>query len=190
VRNILSITGDPPEVGDYPGARGVYEVDAVGLTQLITNLNRGEDFNGRPIDAPTSFFHGVAVNPTPDDVDLEVERFRQKVEAGARFAMSQIVFELDCLDRFAERLGGAWPIPLLVGVFPVTSYRLALRLHNEVPGIVVPQELQQALQDAGAGAAEVGFAHARKLIEEARRFAGVYVVAPFRQPLRVLELLE
>jgi methionine synthase / methylenetetrahydrofolate reductase(NADPH) len=189
VRNVLAITGDPPEVGDYPGARGVYEIDAVGLTQLITNLNRGEDFNGRPIDAPTSFFHGVAVNPTPDDLDLEVDRFRQKVDAGARFAMTQIVFELDSLDRFAERLGGSWPIPVLVGVFPVTSYRLALRLHNEVPGIVVPDALQQALQDAGADAAAVGFEHARDLLAEARRFAGVYVVAPFRRPLRVLELL-
>ena len=189
VRNILAITGDPPEVGDYPGARGVYEIDAIGLTQLITNLNRGEDFNGRAIDAPTSFFHGVAVNPTPDDLELEIERFEKKLAAGARFAMTQIVFDLDCLDRFAERLGGAWPIPVLVGVFPLTSHRLALRLHNEVPGIVVPEGLQAALQDAGPDAAAIGFAHARRLIEESRRFAGVYVVAPFRQPLRVLELL-
>ena len=189
VRNVLSIPGDPPEVGDYPGARGVYEIDAIGLTQLITNLNRGEDFNGRPIDAPTSFFHGVAVNPNADDLELELERFRQKLDAGARFAMTQIVFELESLDRFAERLGDSWPIPVLVGVFPVTSYRLALRLHNEVPGIVVPDALQQALENAGANAADVGFEHARNLIAEARRFAGVYVVAPFRRPLRVLELL-
>src|SRR5437588_5426180 len=189
VRNILAITGDPPEVGDYPGARGVYEIDAVGLTQLITNLNRGEDFNGRPIDGPTSFFHGVAVNPNADDLDLELERFQQKLEVGARFAMTQIVFELECLDRFAEQLGGSWPVPVLVGVFPVTSHRLALRLHNEVPGIVVPEELQLALQDAGSNAADTGFAHAKNLIAKARRFAGVYVVAPFRRPLRVLELL-
>src|SRR5439155_3464727 len=90
VRNVLAITGDPPEVGDYAGARGVYEIDAVGLTQLITNLNRGEDFNGRPIDAPTSFFHGVAFNPNADDLALELDRFHQKVDAGARFAMTQI----------------------------------------------------------------------------------------------------
>jgi methionine synthase / methylenetetrahydrofolate reductase (NADH) len=190
VRNVLAITGDPPEVGDYPGSRGVYEIDGVGLAQLITRLNRGEDFNGRPIDAPTSFFHGVAVNPTPDDLALEVERFRQKVDAGARFAMTQIAFDLDSLDRFADALGGEWPIPVLVGIFPLTSHRLALRLHNEVPGIVVPEPLQRALQDAGADAAEVGFAHARRLIGEARRFAGVYLVAPFRKPLRVLELLD
>ena len=78
VRNVLAITGDPPEVGDYPGSQGVYEIDSVGLTRLIARLNRGEDFNGRPIDAPTSFFTGVAVNPTGDDLDLEAERFRAR----------------------------------------------------------------------------------------------------------------
>jgi len=190
VRNVLAITGDPPEVGDYPGSRGVYEVDAIGLTQLLTNLNRGEDFNGRPIDAPTSFFYGVAVNPTPDDLEVEHERFQRKLEAGAQFAMTQIVFDLDYVDAFVERLGGNWPIPVLLGIFPLTSYRLAVRLHNEVPGIVVPQKLQDALEQAGSDAAEVGFAHARELIAAAReRVAGVYLVAPFRRPLRVLELL-
>ena len=123
VRNILAITGDPPEVGDYPGSRGVYEIDAIGLTRLITNLNRGEDFNGRPIDAPTSFFHGVAVNPTPDDMGLELERFQQKVEAGAKFAITQVLFDLDFFDRFTDRLGGSWPIPVLVEIFPLTTYR-------------------------------------------------------------------
>jgi homocysteine S-methyltransferase len=190
VRNVLAVTGDPPEVGDYPGARGVYEIDSIGLTQLMTNLNRGEDFNGRPIDAPTSFFPGVAVNPTPDDLDVELERFEQKLEAGAKFAMTQIVFDADPLDRFVERLGGKWPIPVLVGVFPLTSHRLALRLHNEVPGILVPQALQDELERAGSDAADVGFAHARELIAASReRAAGVYLVAPFRRPLRVLELL-
>jgi homocysteine S-methyltransferase len=190
VRNILAITGDPPEVGDYPGSQGVYEVDAVGLTNLMARMNRGEDYNGRPIDAPTSFFIGVAVNPTPDDMELELDRFRQKVEGGARFAMTQIVYDLDELDRFRELLGGEWPIPVLVGVFPLTSYRLAQRLHNEVPGIIVPEPLQEALRDAGPDAAELGMAHARDLIAASRgRAAGVYVVAPFRRPLAVLDLL-
>jgi methionine synthase / methylenetetrahydrofolate reductase (NADH) len=190
VRNVLAITGDPPEVGDYPGARGVYEIDSIGLTQLMTNLNRGEDFNGRPIDAPTSFFPGVAVNPTPDDLDLELERFEQKLDAGAKYAMTQIVFDVSYLDSFVERIGGSWPIPVLVGIFPLTSYRLALRLHNEVPGILVPQSLQDALERAGSDASDVGFAHARELIAASReRAAGVYLVAPFRRPLRVLELL-
>jgi methionine synthase / methylenetetrahydrofolate reductase (NADH) len=190
VRNVLAITGDPPEVGDYPGSRGVYELDAIGLTRLIAGLNRGEDFNGRPIDAPTSFFVGVAVNPTADDLELEAERFRAKLGAGAKFAMTQIVFDLDPIDRFGELIGG-WPIPVLAGIFPLTSYRLALRLHNEVPGIIVPQELQDALSDAGADAAKIGLAHARELLAACReRCEGAYVVAPYRRPTSVLELLS
>ncbi len=190
VRNILAVTGDPPEVGDYPGARGVYEIDSIGLTQLMTSLNRGEDFNGRPIDAPTSFFPGVAVNPTPDDIEVELERFRQKVDAGAKFAITQIVFDIELYDRFLDRLGGEWPIPVLLEIFPLTSYRLALRLHNEVPGIFVPESLQQTLAEAGSDAAARGFEHARTLLEQARgRAAGVCLVAPFRRPLDVVDLL-
>jgi homocysteine S-methyltransferase len=190
VRNVLAVTGDPPEVGDYPGSRGVYEVDAIGLTELMSRLNRGEDFNGRPIDAPTSFFIGVAVNPTADDLGLEIERFHKKIEAGAQFAMSQLVFDLDHLERFFDRFGGPSPIPILLGVCPVWSYRFAVRLHNELPGIVVPESLQRALEAAGPNALDVGMAHARELLEAAReRVAGVYLVAPFRKPLRVLELI-
>ena len=112
-------------------------------------MNAGEDFNGREIDAPTSFFLGVAVNPAADDLDYELERFERKLEAGARFAMTQVLFDLSYLEAFLERLGGSCPIPLLVGIFYVRSYQLALRLHNEVPGIVVPEHVQQRLLDAG-----------------------------------------
>ena len=189
VRNVLAITGDPPEVGDYPGSRGVYEIDSIGLTRLIAGMNRGEDFNGRPIDAPTSFFVGVAVNPTADDLHDEAARFREKIAAGAQFAMTQIVFDLDALERFASVVGG-WEIPVLAGIFPLTSYRLALRLHNEVPGIVVPQALQDALEQAGPSAAEVGMAHARELLAAcAGRCDGAYLVAPYRRPTAVVELL-
>jgi homocysteine S-methyltransferase len=191
VRNILAVTGDPPEVGDYPGSRGVYELDAIGLTELIARLNRGEDYNGRPIDAPTSFHIGVAVNPSADDLELELDRYHQKIEAGAHFAMTQLVFDLDFLDRFLDRLGGSSPLPLLLGVCPLWSYRLALRFHNELPGIVVPEALQEALRDAGADAADVGIEHAKRLLAETRdRVEGVYLVVPYRKPLRVLELLE
>ena len=190
VRNILAVTGDPPEEGDYPGARGVYEVDAIGLTRLIASLNRGEDYHGRSIDAPTSFFPGVAVNPSADDLDVELHRFEQKLTAGAQFAMTQILFDFAFLDAFLAHFGGRSPIPLLVGIWPLRSHSLAVRVHNEVPGIVVPDVVQQRLLDAGSAAAEVGTGIARDLLAEAReKAAGVYVVAPFKQPLGILDLL-
>jgi methionine synthase / methylenetetrahydrofolate reductase(NADPH) len=190
VHNLLAVTGDPPEEGDYPGARGVYEVDAIGLTQLVTNLNRGEDYHGRGIDAPTSFFCGVAVNPSADDLDLELERFERKLEAGAQFGMTQVLFDLAFLDAFLAHFGGRSPIPLLVGVWPMPSLQLAVRIHNEVPGIVVPEPVQERLRSAGTDAAETGRALARELIAEAReKAAGVYVVAPFRRPLGILDVL-
>ena len=190
VRNILAVTGDPPEEGDYPGAGGVYHVDAIGLAQIIERLNAGEDYHGRAIDAPTHFFTGVAVNPTADDLDLELRRFEEKLEAGAKYAMTQILFDLSYLEAFFERFGGPSPIPLLVGIWPLRSHQLALRLHNEVPGIVVPGHVQQALLDAGPNAPDVGSTLAHKLVARSRELAaGIYVVAPFRQPLGVLDFL-
>ncbi len=190
VRNILAVTGDPPEEGDYPGARGVYEVDAIGLTRLIAGLNRGEDYHGRSIDAPTSFFTGVAVNPSADDLDVELHRFERKLAAGAQFAMTQVLYDLAYLDAFLAHFGGRSPIPLLVGIWPMRSHQLAVRVHNEVPGIVIPEAIQQRLRDAGSNAAEVGTGIARDLLAEAReKAAGVYVVAPFKQPLGILDLL-
>ena len=189
IRNVLAVTGDPPEAGDYPGAQGVYEVDSIGLAQMITRMNTGEDYNGREIDAPTSFYLGVAVNPAADDLDYELERFEQKLEAGAQFAMTQVLFDLSYLEAFLDRLGGTCPVPLLIGVFYVRSYQLALRLHNEVPGIVVPVHVQERLRDAGADAAETGLAIARELLDASReRAAGVYVIPPFRQPHAALDL--
>ncbi len=191
IRNVLAVTGDPPEAGDYPGTGAVYDVDAIGLVELLTRFNEGEDFHRRSIDAQTAFFPGVAVNPTADDLDLELRRFEQKVAAGARFAMTQIVFDLSYLETLLARLGGSSPIPLLVGVWPIRSYELAVRVHNETPGILVPDHIQQRYRDAGTNAAEVGIELARELIAAVRELAaGVYVVAPFRQPLGVLDVLS
>jgi homocysteine S-methyltransferase len=185
------VTGDPPEVGDYPGSSGIFEIDAIGLTRLMTQLNRGEDFNGRPIDAPTSFYIGVAVNPTADDLDLELDRYHQKIEAGAHYAMTQLIFDLDLLDTFFDRFGGPSPIPVIVGICPIWSYRFALRLHNELPGIVVPEKLQERLRDAGSDAPAIGMEYAKELYEAAKeRCAGVYLVAPYRQPLNILHLIS
>jgi methionine synthase I (cobalamin-dependent)/5,10-methylenetetrahydrofolate reductase len=190
VRNILAVTGDPPEAGDYPGTHAVYEIDSIGLVELIARLNRGGDWHGRAIDAPTTFFPGAAVNPTADDVGLEAERFHRKVAAGARFAMTQVLFDLEPLEAFRERIGGRWPVPVLVGIWPIRTTETLIRVHNETPGIVVPEHVQQRYLRAGAGARDVGLALGLELIEGARNLAqGVYVMAPFRQPLNVVELL-
>jgi homocysteine S-methyltransferase len=190
VRNVLAVTGDPAEVGDYPGARGIWEVDSIGLVKLMAALNRGQNYVGKAIDAPTSFFIGVAVNPTADDLDLEVERYRQKIAEGAHFAMTQILYDMGYYDAFWERFGGPSPIPVLIGLFPLSTYRLALTLHNEVPGIIVPDELQAAMRDAGPDASAVGMEHASELYRHARdRAAGVYVATPFRRPLAALDVL-
>ena len=189
IRNVLAVTGDPPHVGDYPGSRGVYEVDSIGVVQLLSALNRGEDYVGKGLDAPTSFFVGVAVNPSAADLELELERFRRKLDAGAQFAMTQALFDVELLDRFVERLGGAWPIPVLVGVWPLRSHAMALRLHNEVPGISVPDDVLGALADAGPDAPRVGLELARELVDASRtRAHGMYVIPPFKQPLAALDL--
>lgn len=191
IRNLLVVTGDPPHVGDYPGSQGVYEVDAIGLTAIVSRLNEGEDYVGKAIDVPTSFYVGVAVNPSADDLGQELDRFRRKIENGAQFAMTQALFDVSYLDRFVDALGGETPIPMLVGVWPVRSYELAFRLHNEVPGIVIPEGVQRRLVDAGPDAAAAGLEIARELVEETRsRAAGIYVIPPFKEPEAALELLR
>jgi methionine synthase / methylenetetrahydrofolate reductase(NADPH) len=190
IRNVLAVTGDPPPSGDPHGSRAVYEVDAVGLTAVLRSLNEGVDYAGKAIDAPTAFHIGVAVNPSADDIDAELDRFAAKIAAGARFAMTQVLFDPGQLERFLDRLGPP-PVPLIVGVWPVRSHALALRLHNEVPGIVIPGHVRDRLEAAGAAAVAEGTAVARELLAAVRDLAaGAYLVPPFKEPEAVLELLD
>ncbi len=192
IHNVLVVTGDPSQIGDYPGAHDVYQTDSVGLVQVLTELNQGRDWAGNSIGEPPSFTIGVAVNPNAEDLEKEVERFKQKVDHGAHFAMTQVFFEWSCWERFLDLWGGALPIPVLIAVWPLTSYRLALRLHNEVPGIVVPAEVQSRLEKAGNGARAEGFDLAREIYAESRKRkeGGVYIIAPFKNPAAALEILE
>ena len=191
VRNILAVTGDPPQVGDYPGNRGVYEIDSIGLVQMLTRLNQGVDYIGKAIDQPTAFFVGVAVNPTADDLPLELDRFEQKLAAGAHFAMTQALFDAAQLQPLLDHYDGDLPIPILAGIWPLRSHTLALRLHNEVPGISVPEHILAALDNAGPDAATVGLALARELISAIRdTVAGIYIIPPFKQPEAALRLLD
>ena len=189
MRNVLAVTGDAPDVGDYPGTGSVYDVDAIGLVELMTRLNIGTDFHGRAIDGPTSFFPGVAVNPTADDLELEAERFARKIEAGARWGMTQVVFDMSFLESFLDRIGGS-PIPLLVGVWPIRSLELAVRVHNETPGIVVPDHVQARTERPARTPPGSARSSARAGSQARELAAGIYVVAPFRRPLGVLDLLE
>jgi homocysteine S-methyltransferase len=190
IQNLLVITGDPSQHGDRPGSTDVYQTDSVGLVKVVTDLNAGRDIAGNVVGNPPNFLVGVAVNPTEPDLDREIERFRRKIENGAQFAMTQVFFEWEAWDRFLARFGGKIPIPVLTAVWPLTSHRLAVRVHNEVPGILVPEKVLARLEKAGSRARHEGFAMAREFLAEARRRAqGVYVIAPFKSPITALELL-
>jgi homocysteine S-methyltransferase len=169
VRNVLLITGDPPASGDYPDATGVFDVDSIGLTNVVARLNRGLDVGGQSIGQPSAFHIGVAVNPGALDLDDEVRRFQYKVEAGAEFAISQPVFDVEELARFLDRIEG-FRIPILAGITPLESLRHAEFLANEVPGVRVPAEVVERMRGAEAdGRARVeGLAIARDIVASVR----------------------
>jgi methionine synthase / methylenetetrahydrofolate reductase(NADPH) len=190
VRNVLAITGDPPSVGDYPETSGVYEVDSVGLVKVLHRLNQGTDWAGKTLGGATNFAIGVALNPVADDLDGEIERFHQKVEAGAHYAMTQPLFDPEHWYAFLKKLGGQPAIPVLIGVWPLNSYKQALRLNNEVPGIVIPPPVLQSMEDAGTAARDCGFDLARKMLAWARtELAGAYLIPPFKRYEEILEVL-
>jgi methionine synthase I (cobalamin-dependent)/5,10-methylenetetrahydrofolate reductase len=190
VRNVLAITGDPPSVGDYPETSGVYEVDSVGLTKVLHRLNHGTDWSGKTLGGATNFTIGVAVNPVADDLDDEITRFQAKIEAGAHFAMTQPLFDPQHWLDFVKKLGGKSPIPVLIGIWPLNSFKQALRLNNEVPGIVIPESLLKSLDAAGTAARERGFEVAREMLSWSRsELAGAYLIPPFKRYEEILDIL-
>ena len=191
VRNVLAITGDPPSLGDHPETSGVYEVDSVGLVKVLARLNQGTDWAGKNLGGATNFTIGVAVNPVADDLETEIQRFFAKVEAGAHFAMTQPIFDPEHWHAFLKKIGGKSPVPVLVGLWPLTSYKQALRLNNEVPGIVIPQATLKELESAGAAARDRGFVLARRMLDWARtEMPGAYLIPPFKRYEDVLELFS
>jgi methionine synthase / methylenetetrahydrofolate reductase(NADPH) len=195
VRNVLAITGDPPSVGDYPETSGVYELDSIGLVKVLARLNQGTDWAGKNLGGATNFTIGVAVNPLAKDIDEEVRRFEAKIEGGAHFAMTQPIFDPAHWQEFCSRLGGKPSIPVLVGLWPLTSYKQALRLNNEVPGIVIPKPVLDQMEKAGGEARDRGFALARTMLDWARSagdsgIAGAYLIPPFKRYEEVLELFR
>jgi len=192
LRNLLVITGDPPKMGPYPDATAVFDVDAIGLTNLVSNLNRGLDPGGNAIGQPTRFAIGVGVNPVAIDPDHELRRFEWKVDAGAEFAITQPVFDAAQLERFFARVGDRH-IPIIAGIWPLVSVRNAEFLANEVPGVSVPPEIIARMRRANDKSKEhaiaEGIAIAREMLDRIRPLVqGVQVSAPFGKVELALEV--
>ena len=192
VRNLVVITGDPPKMGDFPDATPVYDIDSIGLLRLVRGLNLGFDPGGKPMGVATAFLCATGAEPAAKDYDREITRLRAKVEAGAELIMTQPVYDPDVLDRF---LGDARPlgVPILVGLLPLASYRNAEFLHNEVPGMQIPEHIRDRMRKAGTGAparAE-GVAIAREMLSAVRdRVDGAYIMPPFSRYELALEVID
>ncbi|MEW6731628.1 MAG: bifunctional homocysteine S-methyltransferase/methylenetetrahydrofolate reductase [Acidobacteriota bacterium] len=192
IRNLLIITGDPPKMGPYPEATAVFDVDSIGLTNMVDQLNHGLDIGSNPIGKPTSFFIGVGVNPCAIDLDHEIRRFEWKVDAGAQFAVTQPVFDVDQLISFLQRIEHC-RIPIIAGIWPLVSYRNAEFLSNEVPGISVPERILERMRKTeGQEAARLeGLAIAREMLQEVRSLVqGVQVSAPFGRVPYALDVFK
>src|SRR6185295_1407926 len=163
IRNILALTGDPPRAGDYPNATAVFDVDSIGLIRVLKQLNAGTDLAGNSIGEPTRFLIGCASNPASEDIATEIDRYRQKVEAGAEFTMTQPLYEIEPLIRFLEAVK-KHRVPVLLGLLPLQSHRHAEFLHNEVPGINIPDPAREAMKKAGEKGIEVGIEMCRALL--------------------------
>jgi methionine synthase I (cobalamin-dependent)/5,10-methylenetetrahydrofolate reductase len=195
LRNILAVTGDPPKMGTYPDATAVFDIDAIGLISFIQLLNRGLDFSGEPIGGNTALFVGAGCNPGAVDMDYEAERYGRKVEAGAEFFFSQPVFDPELLQRFLDRTTDWTDTPFMVGIMPLVSSRNAEFLHNEVPGMQIPDTVRNAMKAAPTKEAQrkVGIEVARETLGALRhhpRIHGTYVFPPFGSYRAVLRVLE
>jgi homocysteine S-methyltransferase len=191
LRNILAITGDPPKLGNYPDATAVFDVDAIGLTNLINRLNHGLDLAGNPIGEPTGFSIGVGVNPGAINLDEELRRLDWKVDAGAEYMITQPVFDVRLLEHFMKRTEHIH-LPLICGIWPLVSYRNAEFMNNEVPGASVPADILERLRMAPSKEAAFaeGVTIARETFDHVRdRVAGVQLSAPLGRIEGILMIL-
>jgi len=182
LNNILFITGDPPKLGPYPNATGVFDCDSIGMCKIQRRLNRGVDLGGQALETQTNAFIGCGFDPSAIDRAREIERLRQKIEAGAQFAVTQPVFDPNVLISFIEECGGV-TVPIIAGVWPFVSYRNALFMRKEVPGVIVPDEIMARMEEAATRSKEdqiaTGVQIARESLETLRAFVqGVQVSAP------------
>jgi homocysteine S-methyltransferase len=179
IRNVIALTGDPPSSGDYARASGVWDVDSIGLIKILKMLNQGSDWAGNSIGKGTEWLVACAANPTAQDVDVEVDRVRRKIEAGADVLMTQQIYSVDILRSFLDRLGPI-NVPLLVGIMPLQSFRHAEFIHNELAGVFVPDAVRERMRLAGENGKAEGIAQAAELLEECRPYVqGTYLVPSF-----------
>jgi 5,10-methylenetetrahydrofolate reductase len=178
VRNILALTGEPPR-GDYPNVTAVYDVDSAGLMRIIKRFNEGLDLAGKSIGHPACFLIGGALDMTTSTLDRELPKMERKLEAGVDFFMTQPIYEPETLDAFERRVGRL-PVPVLVGVLPLQSFRHAEFLHNEVPGITIPDWIRDRMRVAGSAGRDEGFGLARQLLDGlVDRIDGAYLMPSF-----------
>jgi len=196
VRNILALTGDPPRIGDYPTGSGVWDVDSIGLIQILARLNRGEDGAGSPIGQPAGFTIACALDPTATDQASEWDRLERKLAAGAHLVMTQPVYSTEQVEtmltearrRFGPR---GFPVPVLLGVLPLVSARHAEFLHNEVPGITIPDEARAAMQAAGERGSDLGIEMANALLSDVEGdVEGTYIMPSFGRYEQCAELVR
>jgi len=190
LRNLLLITGDPVRKEDYPDATSVFDIDSIGLTNVVSALNRGKDIGGRSLNGQTSFVVGVGVNPGAINFEQEMRRFYWKVEAGAEFAITQPVFDIRQFEKFLEAIQDI-RIPIIAGIWPLSSYRNAEFLNNELPGVSVPENILKRMKEAGTGdkALAEGVKIAIEILEELEsEIDGIQVSAPFGKYDRAVEV--
>jgi homocysteine S-methyltransferase len=194
LRNILAITGDPPKMGDYPNATAVYDVDSIGLIRIMDHLNHGCDLAGKVIGPPLGLHIGCGADPSKADMEKEVRRLEEKLRAGAEYVMTQPVYDPRTLERFIG-MTRHLTAPILIGILPLYSHRNAEFLHNEVPGMSIPEPIRERMRLAGSGEAahEAGVRIAQEALVAARELAqGVYIMPPFNRvdlAVRVIEVL-
>ncbi|HUX86197.1 MAG TPA: bifunctional homocysteine S-methyltransferase/methylenetetrahydrofolate reductase [Chloroflexota bacterium] len=179
IRHVLALTGDPPRSSSQPQVTAVWDVDSVGLVGILNRFNQGSDLNGTSIGRPTRFLIGCAVSPNVEAIDDEIDRLRQKLDAGADFIMSQPLFSVEQFERFRQK-AGLLPVPLILGILPLESFRQADFLHHEVPGFDIPQDVRDTLYRAGERSSEEGLRLADELVQSVRsEVAGIYIITSY-----------
>lgn len=189
VKNVLALTGDPPSIGDHPQAKPVFDVNSEGLVLILSRLNNGTDYMGNPIGKATNFTIGVALNLNADDLVKEIEKLKHKIENGAHFIETQPIYDAETLERFLEKVDFALP-PILGGILPLRSSRHAEFLHNEVPGITIPDKIRERMRSSKEPAKE-GVEIACEIVEKIKHMvSGIYIMPPFEKYEMAVEIIK